>query len=112
MPVPLTPRERTHLKGRAHALEPIVQVGVGGLSDAVVVELERALTAHGLIKVKINGPDREVRRALAEEICVRTDAAPVHRVGKIIVLWRPTPEEQSVTLPARTSPEDDEAGQP
>ena len=97
MAVSLTPRERAHLKGRAHALEPIVQVGHGGLTDAVLAELERALTAHGLIKVKINGTDREVRRAVAEDICTRTDAAPVHRVGKVIVLWRPTPEEQSAT---------------
>jgi putative YhbY family RNA-binding protein len=59
--VVLTPLERTHLKGRAHALEPIVQVGQAGLSDAVALELERALTAHGLIKVKINGTDREAR---------------------------------------------------
>ena len=91
MPIPLTPKERVHLKGRAHALEPIVQVGQGGLSDAVVVELERALTAHGLIKVKINGTDREARHAMAEAICARTGAAEVQRVGKIIVLWRPTP---------------------
>ena len=95
MPVSLTPRERTHLKGRAHALEPIVQVGQGGLSDAVALELDRALTAHGLIKVKINGPDRAARRAIAEAICARTDAAAVQQVGKIIVLWRPTPEEDA-----------------
>ena len=93
MPVSLTARERAHLKGRAHALEPIVQVGQGGLSDAVAVELERALTAHGLIKVKINGTDRQARHTIAEAICARTDAVAVHQVGKIIVLWRPTPEE-------------------
>jgi putative YhbY family RNA-binding protein len=95
MPVTLTARERTHLKGRAHALEPIVQVGQGGLSDAVVVELERALTAHELIKVRINGSDREARHATADAIRDRTDAAIVHQVGKIIVLWRPTPDEPS-----------------
>ena len=93
MPVTLTPKERTHLKGRAHALEPIVQVGQGGLSDAVAVELDRALTAHGLIKVKINGTDRRARQAMAVAICSRTDAVAIHQVGKIIVLWRPTPEE-------------------
>jgi RNA-binding protein len=95
MPVTLTSRERAHLKGRAHALEPIVQVGQGGLSDAVVAELERALSAHGLIKVRINGTDRRARQAIAEAICARTDAVAVHQVGKIIVLWRPTPEEDS-----------------
>jgi putative YhbY family RNA-binding protein len=92
MPVSLTPRERAHLKGRAHALEPIVQVGQGGLSDAVAVELERALTAHELIKVRINGTDREARHTIAEAICARTGAAEVQQVGKILVLWRPAPE--------------------
>ncbi len=95
MPVPLTPRERAHLKGRAHALEPIVQVGQGGLSEAVAAELERALTVHELIKVKINGTDREARQAMAAAICARTGAAAVQQVGKIIVLWRPTPETES-----------------
>jgi RNA-binding protein len=93
MPVTLTSKERTHLKGRAHALEPMVQVGQGGLSDAVAAELDRALTAHGLIKVKINGTDRRARQAMAVAICSRTDAVAVHQVGKIVVLWRPTPEE-------------------
>ena len=97
MPVSLTPRERTHLKGRAHALEPIVQVGQGGLSAAVAAELDRALTAHGLIKVRINGADRRERSAIAEAICTRTDAVAVQQVGKIIVLWRPTPEVDSAS---------------
>jgi len=97
MPLSLTPRERTHLKGRAHALEPIVQVGQGGLSDAVAAELDRALTAHGLIKVRMNGTDRGERHAIAEAICTRTDAVAVQQVGKILVLWRPTPEEDSAS---------------
>ena len=92
MALTLTSRERARLKSRAHALEPIVQVGQGGLSEAVVTELERALTAHELIKVRINGTDRQARQATAEAICTRTGAAAVHRVGKIIVLWRPEPE--------------------
>jgi putative YhbY family RNA-binding protein len=95
MPVTLTARERSHLKGRGHALEPIVQVGQSGLSDAVVVELERALTAHELIKVKINGADREARRATVDAVCARTDAVAVQQVGKVVLLWRPTPEESS-----------------
>jgi len=97
MPVALTSRERAHLKGRAHPLEPTVQVGQAGLTDAVLVELERALTAHGLIKVRINGSDREARGEITDAIGARTDAAVVHTVGKIVVLWRPRPDEQFPT---------------
>jgi RNA-binding protein len=92
MPPTLTAKERAHLKARAHALEPRVQVGHAGLSDTVVAEIDRALTAHELIKVKILA-DREERDELAEAICARTDSAPVQQVGKVLVVWRPKPEE-------------------
>ena len=92
MPVTLTPRERAHLKARAHSLEPVVQIGNAGLSDAVVKELDRALSAHELIKVKMAG-DREAREALGHTICERTDAAPVQQVGKVLVIWRPRPPD-------------------
>ena len=80
------------MKGRAHALEPVVHVGTAGLTDTVAAEVERALTAHELIKVKIGGADREAREALCDEICARADAAEVQRVGKVLVLWRPRPD--------------------
>ena len=93
MPVPLTARERAHLKARAHALEPSVQVGHGGLTDAVVAEIDRALAARELIKVRVLDADRRVREEICEAICARTDSAEVQRVGKVIVLWRPKPDE-------------------
>lgn len=92
MPVSLTPRERAHLKARAHALEPKVMVGHGGVTPAVIAEVDRALTAHELIKVKILGDDRVEREAIGNALCAGTDAAPVQRVGKVLVLWRPQPE--------------------
>ena len=95
MPIVLTPRERAHLKARAHALEPRVQVGQGGLTASVVAEIDRALTAHELVKVKILGDDRERREAVGDEICRKTDAAAVQRVGKVLVLWRPKPDDDA-----------------
>jgi RNA-binding protein len=89
----LTPRERAHLKARAHGLEPRVQVGHAGMTPAVAAEIDRALTAHELIKVKILGDDRDARRDLAAAIAAQTNAALVYSVGKVIVLWRPRPEE-------------------
>lgn len=89
MPVSLTPRERVSLKGRAHALEPVVQVGTAGLTDAVVTEVNRTLAAHELIKVRVGGADRDERATTITALCERTDAALVQKVGKIAVLWRP-----------------------
>lgn len=92
MPVVITSRERAQLKARAHPLEPIVQVGQAGLSDALVAEVDRALAVHELIKIRLGGADREVRAALADALSARTGAAEVQRVGKVLVLWRPKPE--------------------
>lgn len=84
------------MKARAHSLEPRVQIGQAGVTDAVAAEVDRSLTAHELIKVKILGSDRHERAEIAEAIATRSDAALVQSVGKIIVLWRPRPEEEKV----------------
>jgi putative YhbY family RNA-binding protein len=89
----LTNKERAHLKARAHALEPVVQTGTAGITDAVVAEVERSLTAHELIKVRIGTDDRAQRVTLGDELCARTGAAAVDRVGKILILWRARPLE-------------------
>jgi RNA-binding protein len=93
MSIQLTARERAHLKARAHSLEPSVQIGQGGLTDEVVVEVDRALTAHELIKIKILGDDRKERVAVSNAVCERTNASFVQRVGKVTVLWRPNERE-------------------
>jgi putative YhbY family RNA-binding protein len=93
MPIELTPRERAHLKARAHPLEPLVHVGQSGLSDAVVAEVERALAAHELVKVKVKADGRDACEEMSRALAERTDAALVQRVGNILVLWRPRPEE-------------------
>lgn len=89
MPVTLTARERAHLKARAHALEPVVHLGHGGVTDAVVAEVERSLVAHELIKIRAGGADRDERKASFASICARTGATSVQTVGKVMVLWRP-----------------------
>jgi RNA-binding protein len=93
MPLSLRPRQRALLKARAHALEPVVHVGQAGASDAVVAEVDRALTAHALIKVRLAG-DRDERDAVAATLSARTGAAIVQQVGRIVVLWRPRPDDE------------------
>ena len=93
MPISLTPRERARLKARAHALEPHVSVGNAGATKAVIAEVDRALAKHELIKVKIQGDDRQLRKQIGDDLGAATDAAVVHRVGKIAILFRPKPDE-------------------
>ena len=90
----LSPSRRRELKARAHALDPVVLIGAGGLSPAVLAEIERSLKSHELIKVRVPGADRSGREAILEEICRRTGAQPVQHVGKIILLFRENPQSE------------------
>ena len=93
MPSPLSSRDRARLKARAHSLEPVVRIGQARVTPELAAEVDRALTAHELIKVSIAVDDRAERRALGDALAERVEATPVHRVGKILILWRPRPDD-------------------
>jgi len=90
----LTPAQRKEHRAAAHHLDPVVQIGADGLTDAVVREADAALRAHGLIKVRVFSDDRSAREAAMLELAGRLDAAPVQHIGKLIVLWRPIPPKE------------------
>jgi putative YhbY family RNA-binding protein len=89
----LTPDERRAHRAQAHHLQPVVAVGSDGLTPAVVREADAALSAHGLIKVRVFADARETREAMLAELADRLGAAPVQHIGKLLVLWRPIPEK-------------------
>jgi len=88
----LTPAERSALRAEAHGLNPVVMIGESGLTESVMKEIASSLDAHGLIKVRVFGDDREARIAMYEQICTELDAAPVQHIGKLLVLYRPKKE--------------------
>lgn len=88
----LTPAERSALRSEAHALDPVVLIGEAGLTPAVLKEIDANLNAHGLIKVRVFGDDREERIAIYDSICTKLDAAPVQHIGKLLIVYRPKKE--------------------
>ena len=82
---------RRDLRRIAHHLKPVVIVAERGLEDGVLNEIERALSDHELIKVRLAIADRAVRAATAAEISSFTGADKVADIGKITVLFRPNP---------------------
>lgn len=88
----LTSVERAALRSEAHALDPVVLVGEAGLTPAVMKEIDRSLDAHGLIKVRVFGDDREARIGIYQTICEQLDAAPIQHIGKLLVMYRPKKE--------------------
>ncbi|AVS62380.1 YhbY family RNA-binding protein [Paracidovorax avenae] len=87
--IQLTPAERREHRANAHHLDPVVMIGGDGLTAAVQKEVDAALSAHGLIKVRILGDDRAARDQIYQQLADELDAAPIQHIGKLIVLWRP-----------------------
>ena len=88
---PLTPAQRRELRAKAHHLEPVVTVGHHGLTASVLHEIDVALLAHDLVKVRVLGDDRDAREAMLGQVCETLDCAPVQHLGKVLVLWPPNP---------------------
>lgn len=84
----LTPAQRQFLKGLAHARQPVVMIGNQGLTAAVLKEIDQALSAHELIKIKAASNEPDTRRAWLEEICTSAGAASVQQIGKVLVIYR------------------------
>lgn len=94
----LSPRQRQHLKGLAHHLKPVVQLGKEGLSPAVVRQVDEALLRHELIKVRL-GDSAPPRADVSERLPPEVGAFHVQTIGKVVVLYRPHPEKPRIQLP-------------
>jgi RNA-binding protein len=95
--ITLTPAERKAHRADAHHLDPVVLIGGDGLTAAVTREIEGALRAHGLIKVRVFSDDRAAREAMLQTLADGLNAAPIQHIGKLLVLWRPLPEKEKTT---------------
>ncbi len=89
----LTPLQRKAHRAEAHHLNPVVMVGNDGLTPAVTKEIDAALRAHGLIKVRAASDDRANREAWFAQLADELGAAPIQHIGKLLVFWRPKPED-------------------
>ncbi|WP_419419608.1 ribosome assembly RNA-binding protein YhbY [Legionella sp. D16C41] len=79
---------RRNLKAKAHHLRPVVLIGAKGLTTAVLEETDVALNAHELIKIKINGVEKEDRQKMASEICQQLRAELVQMIGNTVIVYR------------------------
>jgi len=92
--IQLTPAQRKDKRADAHHLNPVVMIGGDGLTPAVTKEIDAALNAHGLIKVRVFSDDRAAREGMLLILADQLGAAPIQHIGKLLVLWRPIPEKE------------------
>jgi RNA-binding protein len=95
----LTGKQRQFLKGLAHPLSPIVRIGKGGVTEAVIAETKKSLASHELIKVRIDVDESRERKDLAARLAEATDSQLAGTIGKVAILYRERDEEPEIKLP-------------
>jgi RNA-binding protein len=95
----LTAKQRQFLKGLAHPLSPVVRVGKGRVSPAVIDETKKSLEAHELIKVRIDADESDIRRELAETLAGASESQIAGMIGKTAILYRARDEKPKIKFP-------------
>ncbi len=95
----MTGYQRKYLRGLAHPLKPVVQVGQGGVTEGVLTAVEAALLDHELIKVRLLKPDD--KRTTASELATGSAAELCGLVGHTVILYKPHPEDPVISIPVR-----------
>lgn len=85
--------QRKWLRGQAHSLRPVVQIGRHGLSEGALREIDLALDIHELIKIHAAAP-KEEKKEMAERIEADLGAETVGMIGHILILYRPQPDPE------------------
>ena len=95
----LTGKQKNYLRGVAHNLNPIVTIGGKGLTEAVMNEVELALTHHELVKVKMPSNNKAEKVALLAQITGQSNSEPVQIIGRVGVIYRAN-KEPKIVLPS------------
>ena len=96
--MPLDNTLKLSLKRRGHGLKPIVILGTAGLTPAVCQEIDKALTYHELIKIRVNALHRAHRGTLIADVCNMTGAQLIQAIGHIALIYRPRPASEDSSL--------------
>lgn len=102
VPPALTSKQKQYLKGLAHSLTPLVQIGKDGLSPGLIAMTSKELFRHELIKVKISNNSGLEKNSASKEIAEKTNSCLIQLIGKTIVLYRPNadkPKDKRIFLP-------------
>jgi RNA-binding protein len=95
----LSPSQRRYLRSLAHDLHPVILLGAKGATEAVVKELDLALSHHELVKVKLSGGDKDERQQQIDFLAQGTRSESVQQIGHIVVLFRRNEDEPKLALP-------------
>lgn len=95
----LTGKQKSYLRGLGNTLEPIVQLGKGGITEAVIAQTNDALAARELVKGRVLKNCEAEPAEAAAELARATDAELVQLVGRVFLLYRSSPDKPRIVLP-------------
>ncbi|MDB5056194.1 MAG: RNA-binding protein [Bacilli bacterium] len=95
----LNNKQKKFLRSQAHHLNPIFQVGKGGVNDHLITHIEEAIEVRELMKVSVLNNCLEDRHEVAEELAKRSGAELVQVIGKTIVLYKESKDNKTIELP-------------
>lgn len=95
----LTGKQRRALRALGHGLAPVVQLGKGGISPALIGAVDEALATHELIKIKVLDTAELDRHDAATQLAGETKSEIAQVLGNTILLYRPDPMEPRIELP-------------
>tara|TARA_B100001250_G_scaffold175057_1_gene150524 strand:+ start:438 stop:782 length:345 start_codon:yes stop_codon:yes gene_type:complete len=86
--MPISNSKKKHYRSIGHNLKPIVTIAQKGITENIKKELNRALTEHELVKIKLLTSDRSKKKKLSSEICSELGAECIQSIGHIVLLYR------------------------
>ncbi|NLK71916.1 MAG: ribosome assembly RNA-binding protein YhbY [Clostridiales bacterium] len=95
----ITGKQRSYLKGLANSIEPIIQIGKSGLTQNIITQIDEALEARELIKIKLLDTSLLDAKETANEICAELNAEYVQSIGSKFVLYRQSKKNKTIQLP-------------
>lgn len=95
----LNGKQRRHLRGLGHSLDPVVQVGKEGVTEGVIAAVDRALLAHELIKIRCSTECPQDRKQVGESLAESTGGQVAQTLGRTLLLYREHPESPRLQLP-------------
>jgi RNA-binding protein len=95
----LSGKQRRHLRGLGHHLEPVVQLGKHGITDQVLAAVNDAIITHELVKVRRLSECPATRQEIADALGQGLEADVVQQLGHTLLLYRRHPDEPTIVLP-------------
>jgi RNA-binding protein len=92
-------KQKKFLRSQAHHLNPIFQVGKGGVNDHLITHIKEAIEVRELMKITVLNNCLEDKHEVAEALAAGASAELVQVIGKVIVLYKESKDNKTIVLP-------------